>query len=1018
MAVQTKIQSRRDTAANWTSVNPALAAGELGYETDTGKLKVGDGTTLWSSLVYANASIFAPLANPTFTGTVTVPDNTIALGTKTTGDYVSSLVAGTGVTLTNNSGETSTPTIAIGQAVGTSASVTFAKVDTTGDVTVGGNLTVNGNTTTLNTETLAVEDNIIVLNSNVTSAPALNAGIEVERGTSANVLVRWNETTDKWEVTNDGTSYGNIVTTADSGTITSTMITDGTIVNADINTSAAIALSKLASGTAAQVIIADASGVPTYTTLSGDITISNTGLTTIAANSVALGTDTTGNYMSDLTQGTGVTITHTPGEGSNATIAIGQSVATGANPTFAGATLDAVQVGITSSNEIDTTSGNLILDSFTGTVQIDDNVLTTGTVTSRAAATQDSVILQGRAGGTTSLGVTITPATLSASRTLTLPNTTGTVVTTGDSGTVTSTMIADGTILNADINASAAIDKTKISGTAITAADTGTVTSTMISDGTILNADINASAAIALSKLANATDGQLLLGTTTTGVVTATTVTGDVTITGAGVTAIGSGVIVNADVNASAAIVDTKLATISTADKVSLSSINIDGGTDIGAALADADLIIVDDGGAGTNRKAAVTRISDYVFGKVSGDVTIASNGAATIAANSVVLGTDTTGNYMSDLTQGTGVTITHTPGEGSNATVAIGQAVATSSSVTFGQVTTTGNIVVGGNLTINGTTTTVNATTTTLDDPIITLGGDTAPASDDNKDRGVEFRWHNGTTSKVGFFGYDDSTSRFTFIPDATNTSEVFSGTQGDIDVNNIYINGTAATGTGGVVRATSPTLVTPILGTPQSGTLTNATGLPISTGVSGLGTGVATFLATPTSANLISAVSDETGTGSLVFATSPTITNLTVSGSASFQGTTVLLNSDEAGTPSANVLVEVERGTSTNVAIRWNETTDKWQFTNDGSTYNDFGSGGGATVSDTAPASPTAGSLWFKSDTAQTFVYYNDGTSSQWVEIGAVSQNTVADILTTTNATLAATRASIEIGVIMGAY
>jgi hypothetical protein len=61
--------------------------------------------------------------------------------------------------------------------------------------------------------------------------------------------------------------------------------------------------------------------------------------------------------------------------------------------------------------------------------------------------------------------------------------------------------------------------------------------------------------------------------------------------------------------------------------------------------------------------------------------------------------------------------------------------------------------------------------------------------------------------------------------------------------------------------------------LGTPASATLTNATGLPISTGVSGLGTGVATFLATPSSANLISAVTDETGTGSLVFATSPTL-------------------------------------------------------------------------------------------------------------------------------------------------
>ena len=147
-----------------------------------------------------------------------------------------------------------------------------------------------------------------------------------------------------------------------------------------------------------------------------------------------------------------------------------------------------------------------------------------------------------------------------------------------------------------------------------------------------------------------------------------------------------------------------------------------------------------------------------------------------------------------------------------------------------------------------------------------------------------------------------------------------------------------------------TSPTLTDPVLGTPSSGTLTNATGLPVSTGISGLGTNVATFLATPSSANLISAVTDETGTGALVFANTPTLvtpnigaatgTSLVLSGDLTVNGTTTTINSTEITVDDKNLtLGSVESPTDagadgggltlkgdTDKTLNWVDATDAW--------------------------------------------------------------------------------------------
>lgn len=86
------------------------------------------------------------------------------------------------------------------------------------------------------------------------------------------------------------------------------------------------------------------------------------------------------------------------------------------------------------------------------------------------------------------------------------------------------------------------------------------------------------------------------------------------------------------------------------------------------------------------------------------------------------------------------------------------------------------GSAHISGDLTVLGTTN-FSSGTVTFSDPVLTLGGTTPPASDDNKDRGVEFNWHNGTSAKLGFYGWDDSASQFIFLSDSTVASTQYTG-------------------------------------------------------------------------------------------------------------------------------------------------------------------------------------------------------------------------------------------------
>ena len=426
--------------AGTVTLQPAATAGTttITLPATTGTVITTGNTSTVTNTMLAGSIANAKLAN----SSVTVNGTAISLGgTGTiTANTTNALTIGTGLSGTSFNGS-SAVTIAVDSTIARRADTTFI-----------GTTSVALNRTSANLALTGISSVQLpgATSGTVTLQPAATAGTTTITlpATSGTVYV----------------SGGTDIPLADGGTNASLTATAGGIV---YSTASALAIS--AAGSAGQVLTSDGAGAPTWSS------ISFSGATSLPVENSA------GTVQFTSTDSTGIQFAAS-GATSVAFDAVNQRVTFSSTDNNWYPTTFAWTDGSTAGPTGSLTGSGMSAVSYAAipsASQTTSGVVTTaaqtiaGAKTFRASATQDAVTIQGRAGGTGSFAATITPTALTASRTITLPDISGTVITTGDTGTVTSTMIANDTIVDGDINASAAIAITKLAASTISGISLG-----------------------------------------------------------------------------------------------------------------------------------------------------------------------------------------------------------------------------------------------------------------------------------------------------------------------------------------------------------------------------------------------------------------------------------------------------------------------------------------------------------------------------------------------------------------
>ena len=716
--------------------------------------------------------------------------------------------------------------------------------DTTvsGDLTVTGSLIVNGSTTTINTINLNVSDSLIQL-SDGTVTPANDAGFIIARGTENNASLFWSEANTKF-VFATATSLASDFTgdiLVNGGTITYSTVTVGAL---EANTIGGIGAGTLSiTGN----LIGNASTATSWATA---MTLSLGG--TFASGSVSFNGSTSPATLNlSLTDGaiTNAKLVNDSINIGGSSIALGGTLALSNDFEYTGGTLGLTgTLSVYSTGAIALAKTINLAGAVTGTIDLNNQfsamTLTTtlGTITN-ANLEYDSITIGGTPialGGTLGLSnLSVTGSTLGLSTTISLVDNQASAlditqstnsylkfITTDGSESVTvgkTLDLSEGNITNVG---NIALDSIS--------ADTHTI-DINLADNQVSALDINeggtsylkfittnGSEKVLVSKTLDVNEGNLInVGDVSLDSISADANTITINLTDNQATALD----ITQSTNSFLKFVTTDFAErIVIGQKLTPAD---NSGLEIAINDNQASALNIHESGQVYLKLISSNSAEKVVVGKTLdvseqniinvGDIALDS-----ISADNNTIAINLTDNQASalDITESTNSYLKFITTNGSEKVV-VGK-----------------DLQLAGNLTVNGTTTTVNSTTVTIDDPIFTLGGDAPPLTDDNKDRGIEFRWHNGTSAitpdtlvngqtyyivtlgntdftqlgassntvglsfiyngdlsqagtsgtaiistalKTGFFGYDDSASAFTFIPNATNTSEVFSGSAGN---------------------------------------------------------------------------------------------------------------------------------------------------------------------------------------------------------------------------------------------